>query len=62
MEYFLLIIGVFVSGMVCAVNLSGLIAVNTSYEFAWWKVVVAVLFAMLCGVLAFYEASISSRR
>ena len=41
-------IGIFVSGMVVANNLTVLIGINQDYNAAWWKIGLAVFIGMGC--------------
>ena len=41
-------IGIFISGMVVAINLSVLIGGDPNYDAAWWKVGLAVFIGVGC--------------
>ena len=45
-------VGLFLSGVVVAINLTRLIEVDRNYEAAWWKVGAAGAIAVFCLVLS----------
>ena len=46
------IFAVFLSGVVVAINLSRLIPTNEAYDAQWWKIGLALIFAVVNAALA----------
>jgi hypothetical protein len=54
-RYVILPLIIFLLGNVAGINASHLSSLNPSYNYSWWKVLFAIMIAVICSFLIYNE-------